>query len=56
MTHHRQRLLQCNVFYGFSNQTSTLTTVEHKYVLAGKGYGAMFYLDFSLFVLEYFHD
>lgn len=35
-----------------SNRTSTLTTVKHKYVLAGKGYGAMIYLDFSQFMLE----
>ena len=29
---------------------------KHKYVLAGKGYGAMIYLDFSQFVLVYLHD
>ena len=39
-----------------NNRTNTLTTVKHKYVLAGKGYGAMIYLDFSQFVLEYLHD
>jgi len=56
MTHHRYWLLKCIGFYRFSNRTSTFTTLEHLHVLAGKGYGAMFYLDFSQFVLEYFHD
>ena len=56
MTHHRYWLLKCIGFYRFSNRTSTFTTKERIYVLTRKGYSAMFYLDFSQFVLEYLHD